>query len=81
MAIAYLALMLLLIINSSNVGTELSVVYKAAKLERIFVAIFVVDMFVKILFHFNGHKHTNDKFLVSDSNGYSGQTEETTTDS
>ena len=56
-------------------------VQNAARLERIFVAIFVIDMVIKILFHFNGHKHTNDKFLVSDSNGTSGQTEETTTDS
>jgi hypothetical protein len=52
---------------------------KYARVERPFIAIFVIDMIVKILFHFNGHKNTNDKFLVSDAN--SGQTEETTIDS
>jgi hypothetical protein len=56
-------------------------IHTSVRLERVFIAIFVIDMFVKILFHFNGHKHTNDKFLVPDSNSTSGQTEETTTDS
>ena len=52
---------------------------KYVRAERLFIIVFVIDMCVKILFHFNGHKYSNDKFLVSDSNN--GQNEETTTDS
>ena len=69
--------MLLLIVNSSST-TGLSMLNKYVKAERLFIILFVIDMFVKILFHFNGHKYSNDKFLVSDSNN--GQIEETTND-
>ena len=73
-AIAYLALMILIIINSSST-TGLT---RINRIERLFIIVFVIDMFVKILFHFNGHKYSNDKFLMTDSNG---QTEEATNES
>lgn len=73
-AIAYLALMILIIINSSSTNG----LTRINRIERLFIIVFVIDMFVKILFHFNGHKYSNDKFLMTDSNG---QTEEATNES
>jgi len=34
-------------------------------------------MLIKTLFHFNGHKYSNDKFLVSGETSNGGQNEDT----
>jgi hypothetical protein len=64
-----------MIINSKNISNSELEAAKALRIERIFIGIFVVDMFVKMIFHFNGHKYSNDVLMMQESN-ISGQNEE-----
>ena len=35
------------------------------RLERVFVLVFAIDTIIKVLFHFNGHKVSNEKMVLS----------------